>query len=79
MSRHKTLKGIVAESYYDEDGDDYGDDYGDEYPQQTKVKKGAAVQNDYDDYGAEGGEVPLPEMKKKKSKGPKKGKPNYQR
>ena len=50
MSRHKALKGIVQESYYDEyDDDGYGaeippqnqhdDDYGEEMPQQKKQKK----------------------------------------
>lgn len=48
MSRHKALKGIVQESYYDEyDDDGYGaeippqndDDYGEELPQQKKQKK----------------------------------------
>lgn len=32
MSRHKNLKGIVADSYYDEDY--YNDDYGNEYGQE---------------------------------------------
>lgn len=32
MSRHKNLKSIVADSYYDED--DYYNNYGDEYGQE---------------------------------------------
>ena len=45
MSRHKNLKGIIADSYYDEDvyGEEskpiYDDDYGDEQPVAAKKKK----------------------------------------
>jgi hypothetical protein len=54
MSRHKALKGIIADSYYE---DDYGDE--DDMPKKSYD----------DDYGDEGG-VPAPKKKKapKKSK-----------
>jgi hypothetical protein len=43
MSRHKNLKHIIEEEYYDDYGqDDYGDEYGEEVKQKktkTKPKK----------------------------------------
>jgi hypothetical protein len=64
MSRHKALKGMVAESYYDDEGD--YDDYGGDYPPK-KSKKAAK----HDDYGDE--DMPEGDLKKKKLKGPKRG------
>lgn len=65
MSRHKALKGIVQESYYDE----YDDDgYGDEIPKPNKGKK-----QTYDDYDEQYGDE-LPQEKKEKKKKPAKSK-----
>ena len=41
MSRHKALKGIIQDSYYDEYFNEYGDEdeYGEEQPKVKKQKK----------------------------------------
>lgn len=60
-TRHKNLRAMIEESYYDEN-----DDYGDEYGQEDYPKTGGDY-GDEDEYGEEVKKQPAKKKKKAKS------------